>query len=101
MKVFKTYRQQLKILRNRGLTVPTNSKPMRILQEENYYALINGYKELFIGINTSAVDQTETFIPGAIFEEIYSLSIFDRNLRAILLKSILKIENQFKSFVSY
>jgi abortive infection bacteriophage resistance protein len=101
MKVFKTFRQQLRILRNRGLTVPKDGKPMKVLQEENYYALINGYKELFIGANASAVDQSETFIPGSTFEEIYSLSIFDRNIRAILLKSILKAENQFKSFVSY
>jgi len=101
MKIFKTYRQQLKILRNRGLHVPKDGKPMRVLQEENYYALINGYKELFLGPNASAVDQSETFLPGAEFDEIYSLSIFDRNIRAILLKAILKIENQFKSFVSY
>ncbi len=101
MKAFKTLRQQLRILRNRGLYVPKDGKPMRVLQEENYYALINGYKELFLGANASAVDQSETFIPGSTFEEIYSLSIFDRNLRAILLKAILKVENQFKSFVSY
>ena len=101
MKVFKTLRQQLRILRNRGLSVAKDGKPMKVLQEENYYALVNGYKELFLGPNASAVDQSETFIPGSSFEEIYSLSIFDRNLRAILLKAILKIENQFKSYVSY
>ena len=101
MKTFKTLRQQLRILRNRGLYVSKNGKPKEVLQEENYYALINGYKELFLGPNSSAVDQSETFIPGSSFDEIYAISIFDRNLRAILLKAILKIENQFKSYVSY
>lgn len=101
MKTFKTLRQQLRILRNRGLYVSKNGKPKEVLQEENYYSLINGYKELFLGPNLSAVDQSETFIPGSSFDEIYAISIFDRNLRAILLKVILKIENQFKSYVSY
>jgi abortive infection bacteriophage resistance protein len=101
MKEFKTYRQQLRILRNRGLIVPTNGKPMQILREENYYALINGYKEPFLGSNPSAVDQSETYIPGSEFDEIYSLYVFDRNIRAIILRMILKIESQFKSYLSY
>lgn len=48
MKEYKTYNQQLKILRERGLSVPTNGKPKRFLEQENYYNVINGYKDLFL-----------------------------------------------------
>lgn len=49
MKPFKTHRQQLRILRDeRGLTINDGSRAMRILERENYYALINGYKDLFL-----------------------------------------------------
>lgn len=47
-KVFKTHNQQLKILRNKGLTIKNGSKAKQILEKENYYNLINGYKDLFI-----------------------------------------------------
>lgn len=47
MKEFKTFNQQLNILRQRGLIVPTDGKPKRFLEEENYYNVINGYKDLF------------------------------------------------------
>ena len=46
-KPFRTHNQQLKILRKRGKDVPTNGEPKRILERENYYNLINGYKYLF------------------------------------------------------
>ncbi len=101
MKEFKTHCQQLKILRDRGFNVPTNGKPMRVLKEENYYALVNGYKGLFSGHNPSAIDQSETFIAGSQFSELYALFIFDRNLRSSFLKVILSLESQFKSILSY
>src|ERR1700730_2445812 len=53
MKPFKTHRQQLKILRDRGLSIPNGSMAMRILERENYYALINGYKDLFLQSDTN------------------------------------------------
>lgn len=48
MKPFKTYNQQLKILRDRGLIISNGSKAIRILERENYYTVINGYKFFFL-----------------------------------------------------
>ena len=48
MKEFKTFNQQLTILRNRGMVVPTDGRPKRFLEQENYYNVINGYKDLFL-----------------------------------------------------
>lgn len=52
-KPFKTYYAQLKLLRKRGLEVPTDGKPMRALERIGYYTLINGYKTLFLTRDTN------------------------------------------------
>jgi len=50
-KVYKTYRQLLTILRSRGVVISNGSvgsRATRILEKENYYNVVNGYKSLFI-----------------------------------------------------
>ena len=46
MKPFKTYEEQIQILKARGLTVTPENK--YDLENENYYNIINGYKDLFL-----------------------------------------------------
>ncbi|PTF88772.1 CAAX protease, partial [Staphylococcus chromogenes] len=46
MKPFKTYEEQIQILKNRGLTISDEDKGD--LENENYYNVINGYKDLFL-----------------------------------------------------
>lgn len=44
-KTYKTYRQQLSKLRSRGMVIKKGSqgsRAMRILEQENYYNVING-----------------------------------------------------------
>jgi abortive infection bacteriophage resistance protein len=102
MKPFKTYRQQLAILRGRGLLIPNGSKAMRILERENYYSLINGYKDLFLSRDAMGNRVSpEQYISGTTFDEIYSLYTFDRELRNILLEALLKFESSMKSKTSY
>jgi abortive infection bacteriophage resistance protein len=74
---------------------------MRILERENYYALINGYKDLFLIKNNNVPVEPEQYKSGATFDEIYALYCFDRELRNILLKELLKFESSIKSKVSY
>lgn len=99
-KKFMSHNQQLKILRGRGLVVPTNGTPKRILEKVNYYNLINGYKDLFIGTPATATTQ-EQYKPGTQFSEIYALYNFDSELKAIILKRILRIEKTLKSEIAY
>ncbi|MHB1484248.1 MAG: Abi family protein [Saccharofermentanales bacterium] len=94
-KIFETYNSQLKILRKRGLIVKINAK--KVLEFENYYNVINGYKDLFLD-NANSI---ETYKAGAEFNEINALYEFDRELRFIFLKKLLKIENQVKSIIAY
>lgn len=102
MKEYKTFNQQLVILRNRGLIVPTNGKPKRFLEQENYYNIINGYKDLFLqkGEDNQPL-APEKFLENSHFDELKSLFYLDRELRIIFLKYILIFENSFKTVLSH
>lgn len=102
MKEYKTFNQQLSILRNRGLTVPTDGSPKRFLEQENYYNVINGYKDLFLQKDASGKCVVpERYISNAHFNELKALFLFDRELRILFLKYILIFENSFKTVISH
>lgn len=94
-KTFKTYEEQLEILNSKGLITDSNS--LNILKRNNYYFLINRYKDLFIIPNS----KPNKFKEGTHFNEIVSIYDFDRELRMILLKYIITIENTLKSIISH
>lgn len=103
MKEFKTYRQLLQILRSRGVDIKKGSqgsRAMRILESENYYNVINGYKDFFLASKSTSTT-SEAYISGTSFDEIYALYCFDRNVRNIYLRFLLKAENKFKTVVSH
>lgn len=90
------------ILRNRGLEVPTNGQPKRFLEEENYYNVINGYKDLFLAKDKDNNPiLPEQYQQGTHFNELKSLFLFDRELRFLFLKYILIFENSFKTVISH
>lgn len=102
MKEFKTFNQQLTILRNRGMVVPTDGKPKRFLEQENYYNVINGYKDLFLSKDSQGnAISPETYLPNTHFNELKALFLFDRELRSLFLKYLLIFENSFKTVISY
>lgn len=94
MKEFKTIDEQINLLIDRGISFDDVDKAKKLLLTNNYYNIINGYKDLFLSEN-------DKYISGATFEEIYALYDFDRSLREILLKYILKIENTLRTLISY
>lgn len=96
-KPFRTYRQQLKILRARNLSCQDGTRAVKILKRENYYNIINGYKEIFLDTSSSV----EWFKEGTSLENIYALYQFDRNLRSVILKNILCVETFLKALTSY
>ncbi|WFQ92048.1 hypothetical protein MFERI14815_00664 [Mycoplasma feriruminatoris] len=97
-KEFKTFEEQIEILKSRGLIITDEQKAIEILKKENYYNIVNGYKDLFLKSNS--IDK-ELFIDNTHFDELYSLFLFDRELRTILLKYILLFERDFKTALAY
>ena len=94
-KVFKTLDEQIEILSNKGLVIDDISHTKDILLRVNYF-FIMGYRHLFMDPNDK-----KKFIEGTTFKELYSLFYFDRQLRNIIFKNILIIENNCKSIFSY
>ena len=92
-KEFRTLDEQINIMSNKGLVFDDKEKAKDILFRENYF-FINGYRTLFY-------TKDRTFIKGTSFDELYSLFLFDRNLRNIIFKYILVFENNIKSIISY
>lgn len=102
MKEYKTFNQQLTILRNRGMIVPTDGRPKRFLEQENYYNVINGYKDLFLKKDAKGnAVSPEQYLPNTHFNELKSLFLFDRELRFLFLKYLLVFENSFKTVISH
>jgi abortive infection bacteriophage resistance protein len=102
-KTYQSYRQQINTLRSRGMVIgkgSQGSRAMRILETENYYNVINGYKELFLA-SPATPTSDEIYKTGTTFDEVYALYNFDRELRNIYLKYLLKIENTFKTVIAH
>lgn len=94
-KQFKNLEEQIEILKYKGLTITDEKYAKRILLRENYF-FISGYR---YPLMKSQVDKR--FIEGATFEELYSLFLFDRQIRNAFFKYLLVIENNLKSIFSY
>ena len=94
-KNFKTLDEQIEIFRYKGLIINNEDYARNVLVRENYF-FINGYRHMFMKSFNN-----KTYIEGTTFEELYSLFLFDREIRNILFKYLLVIENNTKSVISY
>lgn len=94
-KTFKNLDEQINILKSKGLIINDIDMAKEILFRENYF-FISGYRHLFQTPNKPGV-----FISGTRFEELYATFVFDRNIRNIMFKFILIVENNIKSIISY
>lgn len=96
-KTFKTIDEQIEILKSRNIIIDDYDKAYKILSKNNYYYLINGYKDLFIDI----ASKEEKYIKNTKLEEIYALYEFDKEIKINFLKYLLLIENEIDSYIAY
>lgn len=94
-KPFKTYDEQINILKSRGLIFDSETDAKIFLEANSYYNVINGYKEAFI------IKPEERYMPDTKFEYIKALYLFDKKLRHSILSILLEIETELKSVVAY
>lgn len=94
-KTFKTLDEQIDILVNKGLVVDDVEATKSILLRENYFFL-SGYRHLFM----DPIDN-KRYLEGTTFKELYSMFLFDRQIRNIIFKNILIVENNLKSILAY
>lgn len=96
-KIFKTIDEQIKILKSRDIIIDNYDKAYNLLSKNNYYYLINGYKDLFI----DSTSKEEKYIDGTKLEELYALYEFDKDIKINFLKYLLLIENEIDTYLAY
>ncbi len=96
-KEFKTIDKQIEILKSRNIVIEDYNNAYEILKRNNYYYLINGYKDLFL----DRTQKTESYINNTRIEELYALYKFDKNLKINFLKYMLLIENEIDTYIAY
>ena len=94
-KQFKNLDEQIEIFKYKGLIINDEKYAKEVLLRENYFFL-SGYRHLLM-----QKDNPKSYIPGATFEELYSIFLFDRQFRNIIFKNLLIVENNAKSIFSY
>lgn len=90
-----TYEQQIQKLRDKNLTITDENEAKSILQQDGYYALITGYKDLFKN------PYTKNYRDGTTLQDILALYQFDEQLRELTLRHLLHIERHIRSSLSY
>lgn len=103
-KPFKSLDSLLRLMRKRNITIAKGaegSRVKRILARDNYYSVINGYKDIFLDNNATLSSGEDYYVTGTTFFQIYGLYCFDCNLRSILLKALLQAEQNICTKVSY
>lgn len=72
------------------------TREIKILKENNYYNLINGYKHLFLDYNkmNQSNHREDIFKNGTKPSELYNVMQYDNNMRSIFLQYLLYIEEK-------
>lgn len=97
-KPFKTYDELIDILNKRGLSISTPEEKKyaeTVLSQEGYYNLVNGYSKLFLE------NSSNSYKDGVTLHEIYAVYQFDRILRDIFFRYILRIETHVKNLIAH
>ena len=94
-KPYKNIDEQIQILKDRKMVILNYNFAKKVLKYENYYYVINGYKNPFITSNNG----NDVYKHGTSFNELVALYSFDRKLREILLPDLLRIEHNIKAII--
>ena len=98
-KPFLTVEQQVALLQRRGMEV-REEEAIPILLRDNYYSIINGYKDPFLD-NKAMQASADIYLPGTTFSSLYTLFLFDRNLRQIVFRYLIQAESALKTATVY
>ena len=90
-----TYREQLDLLKQRGLAIPDEAFALHILRHHNYYRL-SAYRFSF-----TQPGQPDQFRPGATFTRIWDLYHFDRGMRQLVMEACKRVEISARSRWAY
>ena len=90
-KEFLKVNELIKVINKKCIIIDYIEKVREILVKNNYYVIM-GYKSLFL-------NKKHCYKENVSFENIYNLYLFDRQLKLLLLNSLLDIENIIKTSI--
>lgn len=79
----------------------TNSEARIVLLRENYYSIINGYKDPFLDKKAMESCASDMFLAGTEFNWLYALFMFDRELRQTTFSYLIQAEAALKTATVY
>lgn len=93
---YTTVKEQIELLKSKGLLFEDETDAAEKLNMYGYYNIINSYKSPY----QFEENGTKTYSPGTTFEQIFSLFIFDHNLRNSVIAAMLDLEQHVKAATS-
>ena len=93
MKEYKSNEELIDYLTSKNVIINDRELALKSIERYSYYAIVNGYKNVFKNKNNEYKENTS-------FEEIFALYEFDKNIKAIFLKYTLEIEVIIKSLIA-
>ncbi len=100
-KPFSTVEEQVAKLKFRGVGFADEDYAAAFLLRENYYTVINGYKDVLIDKEKTNLAGDDRYADGTVFRHFELLYLFDKNLRSISMPLLLDAENAMKTAVVY
>lgn len=92
VKPFKTYKEQIELLKSRGLIISNDTVAEAILRKMNYYRL-SAY--------SLTLRKDDRFYPDVSIEDIMALYDFDALLRNIIFEYSSKVETSLRAYIAY
>lgn len=100
LKPFRTFQEQLALLRTRGLAVDDEPRALATLQRLGYYRLAGYFYPLRVFVGEGQPRRDE-FLPGASLALVVELYEFDKRLRLLVLDAIERIEVAMRVAIAY
>ena len=98
-KLFLTYNQQMRKLRNDKHIECKGSGHKKILIRAGYFNIVNGYKTPFVSGHDSTGNRS--YISGTSINQLQAVKKFDDNLRSFLLRYITQVEEETRTLSGY
>lgn len=100
-KPFRTVEEQVAILKSRGISFADEKQAEAFLLRENYYVVVNGYKDAFLDKQATNLASEDRYPQGLPFEALMFAYLFDRILRRSTISVLLEAETNVKTAVTY
>lgn len=98
-KLFLTYNQQMRKLRNDKHILCSGSSHKKLLIRAGYFNIVNGYKNPFI--SGCDANGNHLYISGTSIDQLQAVKKFDDQLRTFLLRYITQVEEEIRTLSGY